>query len=123
TVRKAFLASITAVALTGAVAGYMRLTDGAALAMGDERSPGETDVPSAVLTAAAIVPTGDTPPDPEAITLYEQALTLLEASDPAGIAPLTRAANLGLPAAQFHLAGLYAEGGPGLEADPVEARL
>lgn len=123
TVRKAFLASITAVALTGAVAGYMRLTDGAALALGDEGGIGDTDVATDPLAAAAIVPTGTAPQDPEAVGLYEQALELLEAGDAAGIEPLTRAANLGLPAAQFHLAGLYAEGGPGLAIDPAEARL
>lgn len=122
TVRKAFLASVTAVALTGAVAGYMRLTDGAAMARGDEPR-GDVDVAGEPLAAAALIADRHSPPDAEAMALYEQALEQLEAGDPAGVEPLTRAANLGLAAAQFHLAGLYAEGGPGLQPNPAEARL
>lgn len=120
TVRKAFIASFTAVALTGAVAGYMRLTDGSALALG---GPDEADTAGEPLAAAAIVPTGPTTPDPEAAALYERALIELELGDEAGVETLTRAANLGFGPAQYHLAGLYADGGPGVEIDPAEARL
>src|SRR5690606_27736333 len=77
TVRKAFLASVTAVALTGAVAGYMRLTDGAAMARGDEPR-GDVDVAGEPLAAAALIADRHSPPDAEAMALYEQALEQLE---------------------------------------------
>lgn len=54
--------------------------------------------------------------------LFADAVSLLEAKDRAGIAPLRKAANLGLPKAQFVLAKMYEMGEGGLKKDPTEAR-
>jgi len=52
---------------------------------------------------------------------YAEAVRLLQAKNPKGIAELKEAAEAGLPAAQFHLARLY-ESGEGVRKDETEAR-
>ncbi|WP_240623317.1 hypothetical protein [Brevundimonas lutea] len=115
TVKKAFLASVTAVALTGGVYGYMRLTESPLL----PSSGGEPDLIAASLT----VPT-DAPAAPsEGERAYQAALTALDAGEPGAVTALTRAAELGYAPAQLHLARLYETGDQGVTVDPAEARI
>lgn len=58
----------------------------------------------------------------EGAAIFARAANLLDAGDPSGLEPLKRAAELGYVPAQMRLAALYTDGGPGVEADPVEAR-
>lgn len=120
TVKKAFMASVAVAALAGAVFGYTRLTDGSTLG-----PRGQADEEPTLL-AAAMLPDTEAAARPaeasEAQTLYEQAVTQLEAGDDAGIATLTRAANLGHSPAQFHLARLYEAGENGVSQNAAEAR-
>jgi localization factor PodJL len=119
TVKKALLASVTAVSLTLGVAGYMRVTDPARV------SPGVSGDAEATPLAAALIatPTSPTPQiNSEAAALYEQAVAELDAGQAEGLTNLTRAANLGHAPAQFHLARLYETGEAGLDQDMTEAR-
>lgn len=121
TVRKALLASVTAVALTGGVYGYSRLTDGtlAIPALGGAAPAAEaapvalTLTPTEAPTAAALE---------QAQGLYAQALEQLDAGDTAGLETMKRAAQLGEPAAQLHLVKLYQDGEAGAPKDLVQAR-
>ncbi|WP_029417203.1 SEL1-like repeat protein [Brevundimonas bacteroides] len=129
TVKKAFLASVTGMAVvgglyaTGRLTGYDMADIGQALT-GATASATETTP----LAALALTPTGDAPIDAapadltEAQTLYAQAIEQLDRDDPAGVETLTRAANLGEPQAQLKLAGLYQTGEAGLEVDEAESR-
>ena len=54
--------------------------------------------------------------------IYSTAVRRLEGGDVGGLPDLRRAATLGLPQAQFHLANLYEDGKAGLPKDPVQAR-
>lgn len=65
-------------------------------------------------TAPAAAPTGPA-------AQYAEAVRMLQAKDPKGIAELKEAAEAGLPAAQFHLARLY-ESGEGVRKNETEAR-
>lgn len=123
TVRKALLASVTAVALTGGVVGYSRLT-GDALPI-----PGLAGLTGAAPTEAAPVALTLTPteaPTPEALEqaqgLYSRALEQLDAGDVAGLETMKRAAQLGEPAAQLHLVKLYQDGEAGAPQDLTQAR-
>jgi localization factor PodJL len=63
-------------------------------------------------------------PSPDAsgaAELYNDAVRRIEARDKSGVAPLTKAANLGYAPAQFYLAKLYEDGQAGLSKDLVEA--
>ncbi|WP_269514828.1 hypothetical protein [Brevundimonas subvibrioides] len=127
TVKKAFIASVTGMAVvgglwaTGRAAGYDfddigRLTGLSGLSA--EAPP---------IAALALTPTDGTvdaaPVDKtEAQTLYAQALEQLTRNDPAGVETLTRAANLGNPEAQLKLASLYQTGSTGLTVDSAESR-
>ena len=73
--------------------------------------------------APALTPPAAAPASQEeARLLYSTAVRRLEGGDAAGLPDLRRAANLGLPQAQFHLANLYEDGKAGLPKDPVQAR-
>ena len=130
TVKKALLASVTAVALTGGVYGYAALTGGAGLerlslpglsSLGGAEPPTEDAAP---LAAMAVVP-ADARPATDAgagSAEYDQAIERLEAGDAAGVALMRRAADLGHAPAQAHMAALYQSGGNGVEIDLAESR-
>lgn len=85
---------------------------------------GSTRDTQAPVLAGAATPASDTKatagPSPQ--QLYSVAVRQLESGDATGLEPLRRAANLGLPVAQFYLAKLYESGSSGLKKDPLEAR-
>ncbi len=123
TVRKALGASAVAIVLTagGAVA-FGELTGTGLNIPGLGGSGPVTD--AQLIAALAVVPVDTTPQDPErAAELYSQAVELLDADDAAGVEVLKQAAAAGNAPAQLHLAGLYQEGGKGLNASPREARV
>lgn len=115
-VKKAFLASVTAVALTGGVYGYMRLTDSPLLP--SSASP-EPELIAASLTSA----TPAAPAPSEGQQAYQAALTALDAGEPGAVTALIRAAELGDAPAQLHLARLYETGDHGVAVDLAEARI
>ena len=128
TVKKAFLASVTAVALTGGVYGYAELTDGSGLpqfALPKWGSAPQPAAPPVGTTLAATLTTDAVPAldlaGPGAAE-YEQALGKIEAGDNSAVALMTRAANLGYAPAQTYLGQLYLSGGAGVDANPTESR-
>ena len=130
TVKKAFIASVTGMAVVGGLYATGRLTGYDVTDLG-QAIAGVTagEAGSMPLAALAITTSGDAPVDAapadltEAQTLYAQAIEQLDRDDPAGIETLTRAANLGEPQAQLKLAGLYQTGEAGLDIDEGESRL
>jgi localization factor PodJL len=127
TLKKTFLASVTAVALTGGVYGYLSLTDGGApdfdlpnLGGGVQASDGA--VP---LAASAVTPTGARSTfdiaGPGAAD-YETAIGKLEAGDNTGLDGMKRAANLGYAPAQTYMGQLFLDGANGVSADPAQSR-
>jgi localization factor PodJL len=62
------------------------------------------------------------PPGENAQTLYDDGVRRIEAKDRTGLESLRKAANLGLPRAQFYLAKMYEVGEGGVKKDMVEAR-
>lgn len=106
-------------------------------AAGDVLAPAMADMSDAAVPADAAqpVPASATPPlagapvaaetvkgDPTARDLYNGAVQKIKSGDNTGLESLTRAANLGLPAAQFYLAKLYETGDAGLKKNDAEAR-
>ena len=85
----------------------------------------KTTAPLAAL-ALDVTPTDAVPSKDVAATegaaIFTRAASLLDNGDPSGLEPMRRAAELGYVPAQMRLAGLYADGGPGIEADAFEAR-
>jgi localization factor PodJL len=71
-----------------------------------------------ISTEAAAV----TPPGENAQALYDDGVRRIEAKDRTGLDSLRKAANLGLPRAQFYLAKMYEVGEGGVKKDLVEAR-
>jgi len=67
-------------------------------------------------------PTALTPPGENAQALYDDGVRRIEAKDRTGLEPLRKAANLGLPRAQFYLAKMYEVGEGGVKKDLGEAR-
>ncbi len=129
TVKKAFIASVTGMAVVGGLYATGRLTGYDMADIGQALSGATAGATEATpLAALALTPTGDAPLDAapadltEAQTLYAQAIEQLDRDDPAGVETLTRAANLGEPQAQLKLAGLYQTGEAGLEIDEAESR-
>ena len=128
TVKKAFLASVTGVAVvcglyaTGRLTGYEIMDVGQLLG----QSSGESE--ATPIAALALSPT-DAPLEAapadatEAQNLFAQATEQLDRNDPAGVETLTRAANLGEPQAQLKLAALFQTGENGVTADLEESRL
>jgi len=128
TVKKAFLASVTGMAVicglyaTGRLTGYDVLDVGRLLgeASGDA---GATPI-AALAISSTDAPVEAAPADAtEAETLFAQAVEQLDRADAAGVDTLTRAANLGDPQAQLKLAGLYQTGENGVSVDAEESRL
>lgn len=126
TLRKALTATATAALVVGfgaaGVIGYQRLVaEGSAI-------PGMPATDGPTLAAAATSPDDIdiAPPaaeaQAEAQALFDQAGPLLESGDAEGVRLLSRAANLGLPQAQFAMARLYETGESGVTTDPLEAR-
>ncbi|WP_232792779.1 peptidoglycan-binding protein [Caulobacter hibisci] len=77
------------------------------------------------VAATTVAPTAADPESAAAAdgeALFADAVRRLEAKDRAGIAPLRKAANLGLPKAQFLLAKMYEMGEGGQKKDLTEAR-
>ena len=121
TVRKALGASAIAVLLTAGGAYATGQLTGSGLTIPGLPTGGEAARP---LAALAVVPAEATPADLErGEQLYQQAIGLLDADDPAGIATLKQAAATGYSPAQLQLAGLYQQGGHGLDVNLAEARL
>ncbi|WP_243692087.1 peptidoglycan-binding protein [Caulobacter sp. BK020] len=69
-----------------------------------------------------ISPAALTPPGENAQALYDEGVRRIEAKDRTGLDSLRKAANLGLPRAQFYLAKMYEVGEGGVKKDLVEAR-
>ncbi len=124
TVRKALGASALAATLTVAgVVAYGQITGNGVTIPGLDRftGGGETVMPTAAL---AMTPAAPSEADlARGETLYEEAIAKLDADDATGVDTLKQAADLGFGQAQLHLAGLYQDGGKGLDIDPVQARL
>ncbi|MES2862217.1 MAG: hypothetical protein V4701_12145 [Pseudomonadota bacterium] len=128
TVKKAFLASVTGMAVIGGLYATGRLTGYDMLDLG-RMLDGSADAAEATPIAALAITPSDAPLDAapadatEAQTLFAQAVEQLDRGDAAGIETLTRAANLGEPQAQLKLAGLYQTGENGVTANAEESRL
>lgn len=69
------------------------------------------------IAPAAVAPAGE-----NAQALYDEGVRRIEAKDRTGLESLRKAANLGLPRAQFYLAKMYEVGEGGVKKDLVEAR-
>jgi localization factor PodJL len=126
TLGKALAATATAAVVVGfgvaGVLGYQRLVQqGSAI-------PGLPAVAGPDLAAAATAPTEPqiAPPSAqaqaEAQALFDQAMPLIDAGDAEGVRLMSRAANLGFPAAQLTMARLYETGEGGVTIDLAEAR-
>ncbi|MDP3403943.1 MAG: hypothetical protein Q8S03_04575 [Brevundimonas sp.] len=128
TVKKAFLASVTGMAVIGGLYATGRLTGYDVLDMGRllGGTGGEADgtLIAALALGPADAPLEAAPADAtEAETLFAQAVEQLGRGEAAGVDTLIRAANLGEPQAQLKLAGLYQTGENGVAADAGESRL
>ena len=125
TVKKAFLASVTGVAVVCGLYATGRLTGYDAMDLGrlfDQVEPEATPI-AAVALGGAGAPLDASPADlTEAQTLFAQATDLLDRNDPTAVDVLTRSASLGEPQAQLKLAGLYQSGSNGVAADLTESR-
>jgi localization factor PodJL len=131
TVKKTFLASVTAVALTGGVYGYLSLTDGGTPGFelpnlgGGSATAGDQKTPATPLAASAVTPTGPRAAfdiaGPGAAD-YEAAIGKLDGGDMSGLAGMNRAADLGYAPAQTYLGQLYLDGAAGVPADPAKSR-
>ena len=150
TMKTALMVSATAACMGVAAAGVImsmaqgtgavpeRVAEGKAKASAGEIRASEADtspdMPRAAvaLTSQALVPDASTqleaapavaPPAAEnAQTLYEDGVRRIEAKDRTGLDILRKAANLGLPRAQFYLAKMYEVGEGGVKKDLTEAR-
>jgi len=76
----------------------------------------------AVDPAATSAEAASAAPAENAQALYDEGVRRIEAKDRTGLEVLRKAANLGLPRAQFYLAKLYEAGEGGLKKDLFEAR-
>ncbi|QYF88385.1 SEL1-like repeat protein [Brevundimonas sp. PAMC22021] len=128
TAKKALLASVTAVAVTGGLFGLNGLAEDNGLSFGLSR-PGDgvasaSDASAVPLAAVALTPTdaGFPGEGTRGAETYARAVEQLDANDPAGVETLRAAANLGNPSAQLHLAGLYQAGERGVDIDLAESR-
>ncbi|MFN6980570.1 MAG: hypothetical protein ACK4NU_01445, partial [Brevundimonas sp.] len=128
TVKKAFLASVTAVALTGGAYASLTLADGSGLP--DLELPG---LPGSTRTSAstaggetpiamAITPTDAVPTIDAGAAEFERAVNRIESGDLEGVDELKRAADLGYGPAQTYLGQLHLTGGNGVSANPAESR-
>ena len=125
TAKKALLASVTAVAVTGGLFGLNGLAEDNGLSFGLSRpGDGPSANAAAPLAAVALTPTGAVSPANagRGAEVYARAVEQLDADDPAGVETLRAAANLGDTSAQLHLAGLYQAGERGVDVDLAESR-
>ncbi len=128
TAKKAFIASVTSVAVVaglislGRVTGY-DISDLNRLAGGS--AEGQSATPIAALAISPVdAPLDAAPADAtEAQTLFAQATEQLDRNEPAGVETLTRAANMGEPQAQLKLATLLQTGANGVTVDLPDARM
>ncbi len=132
TVKKAFLASVTAVALTGGGYAFLTIADGSGLP--DIELPGLTGTVAAPTSttastsasdtpiAMAITPTDAVPTVDAGAAEFERAVGRIEGGDMEGVEELKRAANLGYAPAQTYLGQLYLTGASGVSANPAESR-
>ncbi|WAC60507.1 hypothetical protein [Brevundimonas sp. SL130] len=126
TVKKAFLASVTAVALTGGGYAFLTIADGSGLP--DIQLPGLTKaavapaMTSDTPIAMAVIPTDAVPTSDAGAAEFERAVGRIEGGDMEGVDELKRAANLGYAPAQTYLGQLYLTGGNGVSANPAESR-
>jgi len=129
TAKKAFLASVTGIAVVAGVISLGRVTGYDITDLNQVFGGGDPSTTDATPIAALALSPADAPLDAapadqtEAQTLFAQATEQLDRDDPAGVETLTRAANLGEPQAQLKLAGLYQTGENGVTADLDESRL
>ena len=128
TAKKAFLASVTGVAVVAGVISLGRVT-GYDISDLNQIMGGTAEAESATPIAALAISTGDTPLDAspadatEAQTLFAQATEQLDRNEPAGVETLTRAANMGEPQAQLKLAALLQTGANGVTVNLPDARM
>ncbi len=136
-------AAFTCVGLAGAIissapglgAPSERVAEGAANKSPAEIRTGEIEAGSTGVRAAVALsaqPPVDVAPSVEAApvapsadnaqALYDDGVRRIEANDRTGLDSLRKAANLGLPRAQFYLAKMYEVGGGGVKKDMAEAR-
>jgi len=89
-----------------------------------DTSPARTAVALTSATALEASPADPVaaPPGENAQALYDDGVRRIEAKDRTGLDSLRKAANLGLPRAQFYLAKMYEVGEGGVKKDLVEAR-
>ncbi len=122
TAKKALLASAVAVtSVTLVVGAYQFVQEEQATRPGMGKGALALEqAPS--IAAVAITPEGGLPGGAQAETAYQEAMEKLEAGADDAIRALSNAANLGSPAAQFHLAKLYETGENGVAKDASEAR-
>ncbi|NBB63288.1 hypothetical protein GVN18_28885 [Pseudomonas sp. ODNR1LW] len=125
TVKKAFLASVTAVALTGGGYAFLSLADGSGLSQLE--LPGLTGAAPTAPTsdtpiAMAVTPEDAVPTADAGVAEFDRAVSRIESGDLDGVEELKRAANLGYGPAQTYLGQLYLTGGGGLDANPAESR-
>jgi localization factor PodJL len=131
--KNALMMSVAVLALGAAVGGYVWMEGGskdavpaisnlprAAVAL-DPKPIDPSEIPAPATTVLAPL-TPAVAPGPNATALYNEGAQKIEAGSKAGLDPLQRAANLGLPAAQAYLGRLYEKGGAGLTKNPAEAR-
>ena len=107
--------------------GAMTRTTGEIRSAEADTSPGApratVALTSPVTPDLAVEPSPAAPPPGEnAQALYDDGVRRIEAKDRTGLEPLRKAANLGLPRAQFYLAKMYEVGEGGVKKDLVEAR-
>ena len=69
-----------------------------------------------------VVPPPPAPPQDNAQALFDEAVRKIEAKDRSGLEIMRKAANLGLPRAQFYLGKMYEMGEGGVKRDLAEAR-
>jgi localization factor PodJL len=125
TVKKALLASAVAATVTTMAAGYIVFIapGGGTNHNGTDAAPGvEATMPMAAVAVTPADAATGLPGGSRAESAYQDAVRRIDAGAPDGVAALTAAANLGSPAAQFHLAKLFETGGPGVAVNAAEAR-
>jgi localization factor PodJL len=147
TIKTALMVSATAAFMGVGVLGYVmstahgtgalpdRVAEGTIRGAGGEIRAPEADtspdvsraavaLTTAVVTDPAVIETTApvTPPGENVQALYEDGVRRIEAKDRTGLEPLRKAANLGLPRAQFYLAKMYEVGEGGVKKDLGEAR-
>ena len=127
--RKIFGASALAALVVGGGYGFLELSNtgqgsGAKTSLGAAPRDAAPEALAAVALSATpteAVPSTDIA-STEGASLFERATELLDRGDDRGVEALKRAAELGHPGAQLRLAGLYEDGGSGIDADPSESR-